>query len=527
MTDATVAAGSVGSRQDDALRRLEQQPVWSDQDVASLGVPVETVPLLTIGAGMGSFALTHTLRIAGMPAADVRALGDISAPYETYRYLCRNSQIPDFERIRSDSGSMMDNIWGFPGYAIREAFNRDLRRRAGLTGAGSFLGPLWNVLTEPIAADYYTPMSGQVFESCDREMVRLNWSSHLSLGTARNIRRRRGGGYFTLYTPRDRREGSGRRIWQSNFLHVSVGYPGLRFLPDLQEYRSRYGDSTSVVNAYEEHEHVYEQLRARGGTVIVRGSGIVAIRIVQRLLDERERGAQLTVLHLFRNFVDHDQGSGFERRKGRNGFAYQGFNYPKSGWGGQLFDDLMRTEDPAGRAAIIKRTGGTNIPRRRSWERLLVKGRQGGWYRALQGQVEEVMPGPTGGTITRIRFGNGSYQELDADFIIDGTGLEADPREHRLLRDLLDHCGAGLNGMGRLDVDRTFEVRGTRSGDGRLYAMGAATLGGYVAPVDSFLGLQLASLVIADDLASQKVCRRIGPIRSTRQWWRWARNLAP
>ena len=94
-------------------------------------------------------------------------------------------------------------------------------------------------------------------------------------------------------------------------------------------------------------------------------------------------------------------------------------------------------------------------------------------------------------------------------------------------RDGLEHGGAGRNPNNRLDVDRTFEVRGTRSGEGRLYASGAMTLGGYYAGVDSFLGLQYAALQIVDDLAAQGFCRKIGVGRSISQWWRWARNVAP
>jgi hypothetical protein len=78
--------------------------------------------------------------------------------------------------------------------------------------------------------------------------------------------------------------------------------------------------------------------------------------------------------------------------------------------------------------------------------------------------------------------------------------------------------------MGRLDVERSFELRGTRSGTGRLYASGSMTLGGYYAGVDSFLGLQYAALQICDDLASTGWCRRLGVGRSTAQWLRWARN---
>ena len=93
------------------------------------------------------------------------------------------------------------------------------------------------------------------------------------------------------------------------------------------------------------------------------------------------------------------------------------------------------------------------------------------------------------------------------DAVIDCTGLEADIREHRLLADLLDHGGAGRNPLGRLDVERSFEVRGTRSEPGRMYASGSATLGGYFPGVDTFLGLQIAAQEIADDLHAQGFCQ--------------------
>jgi hypothetical protein len=70
-------------------------------------------------------------------------------------------------------------------------------------------------------------------------------------------------------------------------------------------------------------------------------------------------------------------------------------------------------------------------------------------------------------------------------------------------------------------VERTFEVRGTRSEPGRLYASGTATLGGYFPGVDTFLGLQIAAQEIADDLAAQGFCQALGPVRSVNQWWKW------
>ena len=58
-----------------------------------------------------------------------------------------------------------------------------------------------------------------------------------------------------------------------------------------------------------------------------------------------------------------------------------------------------------------------------------------------------------------------------------------------------------------------------------MYASGSATLGGYFPGVDTFLGLQIAAQEIADDLAgSGLLLSALGPVRSTTQWWKWARG---
>jgi hypothetical protein len=177
----------------------------------------------------------------------------------------------------------------------------------------------------------------------------------------------------------------------------------------------------------------------------------------------------------------------------------------------------MRRLDGDARAAEYKRMGGTNTPKRHHWQRQMRAGRRNGWYHPMQGEVTKVEPGPDGMLTSLV-----SGREIRAHFIIDCTGLEADITEHRVLADLLDHGGAGRNPLGRLEVERHFEVKGTASGDGALYACGATTLGGYFPGVDTFLGLQVAAQEITDDLARRGWCSKLGPVRSTTQWLRWA-----
>ncbi|RFU20669.1 FAD/NAD(P)-binding protein [Geodermatophilus marinus] len=512
MSESTAAPAHAQNRPPlpgDLTDALVATDLWTDEMVAEAGIPVIDVPLVTVGGGVGSFVLVDYLRICGVPTDAIRVLTPLRTPWESYEYLTTVSQIPRGERLRSDSSGTPDNIWGFPGYAIREAL------QGNLTAA-------WNVLVEPVLADYYTPQAGMVFESMEKEMHRIRWPEMVVPGQVRMTRRRVGGGYFTVLTPPEGATPTRRIAYRSRFVHLAVGYPGLRFLPDLQRYRAEHGDYSRVVNAYEPHEHVYERLALRPGTVLVRGGGIVASRVLQRLIDDRDRrGLNTQIVHLFRTYVDKPHGpSLFMRRKGADGWAYQGFNWPKSTWGGQLRARMSRLEGED-RARIYKDMGGTNTPVRKDWQEQLARGRQQGWYRVVVGQIEGMRPV---GDLVEVSVASDQGPQVGTfDVVVDCTGLEADIREHRLLADLLDHSNAQRNPLGRLDVGHRFEVTGTGNG-GKVYASGSATLGGYFAGVDSFLGLLVAAQEITDDLVAQGFGQKLTPGRSTSQWWKWVRN---
>ncbi|MGY1813637.1 hypothetical protein [Blastococcus sp. SYSU D00820] len=482
---------------------------WTDQMVAEAGIPIIDVPFVTFGGGIGSFVTVDYLRICGVPTTAMRVLTPLKTPWESYEYLTTVSQIPRGERLRSDSSSTPDNIWGFPSYAFREGMQGNLKQ-------------LWNVFVEPIFARYYTPKAGHAFTSMEREMYRIRYPEMVVHGQVRMVRRRVGGGYFTILTPPEGAASTRRIAYRSQWVHVAVGYPGLKFLPDLQKYRQEYNDFHKVVNAYEPHEHVYERLHARPGTVLIRGGGIVASRVLQRLIDDRDqRGLQTQIVHLFRTYVDKPHGAGiFKRRKGADGWAYQGFNYPKSVWGGQLKQQVRKSEGEE-RARLYKEMGGTNTPFRNDWLEQLDRGRREGWYRVMIGQIDNMRPV---GDLVEVAVSSDQGPQLGTfDFVIDCTGLEADIREHRVLADLLDHSNVGRNPVGRLNVDRNFELIGAQNG-GKIYASGSATLGGPFPGVDTFFGLQIAAQEIADDLIKQGFAQKLGPGRSISQWWKWARN---
>ena len=202
------------------------------------------------------------------------------------------------------------------------------------------------VLGEPIFDDYWTPKAGQAFETMEKEYHRIRYPEMVVKGQVRMVRRRIGGGYFTILTPPEGATRTKRVAFRSRYVHIAVGYPGLKFLPDLMDYRETHRDFGSVVNAYEPHEQIYERLHRAPGTVLVRGGGIVASRVLQRLIDDRDaRGLPpRSCTSSARSSTGAHGPNLWMRRRGGDGWAYQGFNYPKSVWGGQLKARVRKLE---------------------------------------------------------------------------------------------------------------------------------------------------------------------------------------
>ncbi|MGI8723725.1 MAG: hypothetical protein ACR2JG_16065 [Geodermatophilaceae bacterium] len=509
------AAGPFVARTGDLTRKLLDTDIWSEQLLFDAGIPIADAPMVCVGGGLGSFALIDHLRICGVRPESLQVLTPLSTPWESFAYLTRVSQISREDRLRSDASSCPDNLWGFPSFAVREGFGADTVR-------GS-LRPLWQVLTEPIFGEHYAPRLGQVLDALAREAHRIRYPAMVTQGQVRMVRRREAGGYFTVLTPPERATGARRIAFRSAYVHLAVGYAGLRFLPPLAAYRESTRNSSRVVNAYEPHEHVYDQLRRRPGTVLVRGSGIVAARVVHRLIEERNaHGLQTRVVHLLRHHVSGPQGPRFMRRKAGDGFAYQAFDEPKAVWSGQLRDRARATEGIE-RVQFYDSLGGPSTPYRKDWQTQVATARAQGWYSTIVGEVEALDPQSDDLISARIQTSD-SVLMAQASFVVDCTGLQTDIGEQRIFADLLQHTNAGRNPLGGLDVEPSFEVRGTRSGKGRLYASGAATHGGYLPGEDTFAGLQIAAQEISDDLAAQGFCPRLNVSKSARQWLRWAAN---
>ncbi|MEA5541581.1 FHA domain-containing protein [Limnoraphis robusta Tam1] len=514
----------------------------SPSTLQATGLPVEEIDYLTIGAGLGSFIWADLLRISGVKSSQIIALGMEEKPYARYQRLCLNSQIPPHERLRSNSDSCPDNIWGWPSYAVREAYREISHGRLLIA-----LKLLWRVFAEPTFAETYTPRSQNVFDSIDREIQRISWQEIYRYGRVLGIRKTNDGRY-AIAISRSRADKRERGFVVARYVHLATGYPAIQFLPDLQAYREMTRDFKSVVNAYEEHEHIYKQLEQLGGTVILRGRGIVASRIIQRLYEARQRNSNIKILHLMRSPKAIGNRFGKSQRRVENHFEFQPFNWPKACWGGELREKLEMAHAER-RLQLLESWGGTTTASRQDWREIVNQGLIQGWYRIVFGRVEQVEKIAGERTLTTIREqGIEAQIQLEADFIIDATGLDAHVQTNPLLNDLVTHYNLPLNALGRLQVANDFELvemrsvsvtlptgktatvsPGSSTPKGRMYAAGAITLGGPYAAVDSFLGLQYAALQSVSSLAAIAApnVKKLGILRSFNQWFKWVMNQSP
>ncbi len=496
-----------------------QEDLVPIQGLHATGLPVNECDYLAVGAGLGSFIYVDLLRLGGVKKEKIIALGLDDKPYSRYKRLCLNSQIPLHERLRSNSDSCPDNIWGWPSYAWREAWHDFTKGKIN-----NSVKYLWKVFAEPTFAETYTPRARNVFNSIDREAKRIGWQKIYRYGRVRAIRKTDDGRYCIAYS-----RGKGDHAFLvCRYLHLATGYPAIQFLPDLQAYREKYRDFKSVVNAYEDHNHVYQQLENQGGKVLIRGRGIVASRIIQRIYEARKKNPHINVLHLMRS--PKPTGNKFARaqRQVKHHYEFQPFNWPKACWGGDL-RFMLEKASPQERQRLLSNWGGTTTADRLDWQNITEEGLREGWYKIEFGKVTTVEQDDKNRTITYIEEKGFGQTTLDADFIVDATGLDAKVEANPLINDFVQHYHLPLNNMGRLAVANDFELVEMRNQKGKMYAAGAITLGGPYAAVDSFLGLQYCALRTVDSLAKSRApsLHRLHLFSSFGQWLKWIFNHSP
>jgi pSer/pThr/pTyr-binding forkhead associated (FHA) protein len=515
-------------------------PVVSVSDLRRSGQVAVECTYLALGGGLGSFCWVDHLRVFGVPASEIRVIGTNRVCFENYERYCRNSQIPRHERLRSNAISTPDNIWGFPGYASREAF-RALKGQPGYS-----LSSVMTVFGEPTLAISYTPQAGHVFESLTREMARIGWDDMFVQARILSMRQIDDGRYAVSYrTPLGQNSERREHVVIAKYVHMATGYPSVQFVHDLQRYkRQHHGTADRVINAYDPHEFVYDEI-ARSGrpeTILVRGRGIVASRIYQRLVHERDtNNPNIRIIHLMRTEKPYGTGSPFRRsrRPVFNDVEIQPFNWPKACWGGALRRDIERMS-----RAELNQTydalGGTTTAEREDWTEIIERGKNQGFYQTYYGSIAGIEPADENKIEVTVEVSSETSEtrRIVADYMIDCTGLIGDIAQSPFLNDLLTTYALPRNNLssdpdaarfGGFEVTPDYEIAGLRNGTGRVYASGAITQGGPYVAVDSFLGLQYTALRSVDHLSNLDAAgiSRFGPLRSLSEWFRWCRNRPP
>ncbi|MEM6400826.1 MAG: hypothetical protein AAF757_11425, partial [Cyanobacteria bacterium P01_D01_bin.116] len=191
---------------------------------------------------------------------------------------------------------------------------------------------------------------------------------------------------------------------------------------------------------------------------------------------------------------------------------------------------MLEKATPEQRKKLLADWGGTTTADRLDWQRITEDSLRDGWYKIEFGEVESVEYDAQHGTLTRIKEkGSNSHITLNADFIVDATGLDAKVQASPLLEDLVERYNLPLNHLSRFVVANDFEIVEMRNDKGKMYAAGAITLGGPYAAVDSFLGLQYSVVRTVDALAAARApgVKRLNAFSSVGQWMKWASNQSP
>ena len=501
------------------------KPIVTIDEIKKSGVQVDEITYLGVGGGLANYTWADHLVIFGANPNDIMTIGFEPKPYGRYRRLCLNSQIPDHERLRSDSGSTPDNIWGWPGYALREIWTDLLRGRLAHVAK-----ILWQIFTEPVLSETYAPIAGRLYESIDREATRIGWDQMWRYGRVKAVRKTDDGRYVVAYSQTTRGHAPIHKFAIGQFVQLGVGYPGIKLLPDLKEYRERTEDFKQVVNAYEEHEHMYHDLEKNGGTVLVRGRGIVASRIIQRIYELRKKNPNIMMINVLR--TPQMKGHRFQRaqRKVKNHWELQPMVFPRAAISGRLRMMLEEASEDT-RKQYMNDWGGTTTQDRRDWMGIIEQGLKEGWYQIQFGNVIKVDRTPDGQIISTMQpLGQKGQSQIVSDYVMDATGLNAEIDDNPMLKDILGMYDLSKNVVkGRLQINKSFEVVGMENGKGRIFAAGAMALGGPFAAVDSFIGMQFVATRSIEQLIRLHApgLKPLTPWRSVSQFIKWARGVQP
>ena len=251
------------------LQTFFQKPLLSLADLKNSGIALEKRMFVSVGGGIGSFCWVDGLRVHAVAQDDIAVISHHRSPYQQFKQYCDRSGLCPQDRLRSDSSARPDNFWGFPGYAVDEWWD-NLR-----TGHWSAAGKVaWQIFSEPLLADFYTPTAGRLYASMEREMGRIGWASMVRQGTALFIRKLDDQRYAVFYRAPTRHF----HIIIANVVHLALGHT----VKQADYLHTKTTDQ--VLSGYALQDDFFRCVEETHASVVVVGRGIVAARIIEQLL---------------------------------------------------------------------------------------------------------------------------------------------------------------------------------------------------------------------------------------------------
>lgn len=469
-------------------------------DLTASGRVVETADVVSIGGGPTSFALVDLLRVRGLAASRIRVIGPDADPLARLATVAAALGLGDDDRLRADTAATLDNVWGVPGYALRESLAalRTLR-------LGDAVAPLAATFMGSTLAVPFGPRLGDVRAAVGREAARIGWADMLLPGRALALRKTTDGRFAIAYRlPTDAAEGEARnRFVVANHVHFATGWPPLAYSPLLERFRRAHRGHYRVAALREPHEAVFAALLRDGGTVAVLGSGFDAFVTLERLVRLRARQRHLAIVRV-----------GAE-------FAFGDDVWPRRAWTALPTDPMPVAPGPT-------------VPERDDLLTALDLGASDGWYRLIDGVATDLSLAGDTVTVT-VAPASAPDRPLSfaADVVLDGSDPVADPLAQPLYRDLTAVYGLPRHSLGvgavrpGLATDASGALPTLANGTGLAFVSGLPATGGGFGPVDSFLGARAAALRIADRLQRPLGLKPFGPPRSARGWGRRMAGRAP
>jgi hypothetical protein len=406
-----------------------------------------------VGDGFGSLLVYGTAVYLGFEREQVTVYGPSTNPVGTYQQFAYNL---GQTILRSESEShFLPADW--PTFAQLDAWARRSPR------------PLLRSLKRK-----YNPGVGDILGEATMVARRLGWDDNRYPVRVGWVQREWSPSpHFVLYDEQANYVGRARHVI------LAVGHGPLSFPPALAAARQDPQLENRIVQGYEAKQY------AAGGTYVVIGAGIASVNEWANAIDAGAR-----VISLLRNPKPEEQDLNTPR------CLFEAF-------GIDIYQALPLEQRLTYLGKVLKGTA----PGRRGWQERVERARAEGRFAELQGEIDQVQPGPAGLRI-HVSSRDGNHPGwLDVSGVVSATGFQKSALTVPLLRRLIEHYRLPVT-EGRLALKRNCGVPGLDVPESRLGMMGIHA--NVVIPNgDTIAGLKyIARRFVVDCVEAEQLKRR-------------------